>query len=96
MSVAKQYRIGVRVPHEIYQTLCKAAELSGATINQFLVQAALKEAHEVIERDATIRMSPRDWSQILALLDNPPQANPELQAAMQRYRDVKQMMQILP
>ena len=49
-SIAKQDRIGARVPHEVYETLCRAAELTGSTVNQFLVQAALKEAQEVIER----------------------------------------------
>ena len=47
---AKQDRIGARVPHDVYETLCRSAELSGATINQFLVQSALKEAEAVIER----------------------------------------------
>lgn len=37
--IAKQDRIGARVPHDVYETLCRAAELSGVTINQFLVQA---------------------------------------------------------
>ena len=45
----KQDRIGARVPHEVYETLCRAAELTGATVNQFLVQSALKEAQAVIE-----------------------------------------------
>ena len=69
---AKQDRIGARVPHEVYQTLCRAAELTGATVNQFLVQAALKEAHSVIEREDAIRLSPRDWNWLLDLTDNPP------------------------
>jgi uncharacterized protein (DUF1778 family) len=33
--VAKQDRIGARVPHEVYETLCRAADLTGATVNQF-------------------------------------------------------------
>ena len=61
-AIAKQDRIGARVPHEVYETLCRAAELTGATVNQFLVQAALKEAQEVIEREEVIRLSPRDWN----------------------------------
>ena len=57
---AKQERIGARVPHEVYETLSRADELSGATINQFLVQSALKEAYAVIEREVVIRLSSRD------------------------------------
>lgn len=89
-ATAKQDRIGARVPHEVYQTLCRAAELSGATVNQFLVQSALKEAQAVIEREEVIRLSPRDWNWLLDLLENPSQPNAKLQAAMQRYRDAKQ------
>ena len=87
--ITKQDRIGARVPHEVYQTLCRAAELSGATINQFLVQSALKEAQAVIEREQIIRMSARDWSWMLGLLENPPKPNTKLKAAMKRYQKAK-------
>src|SRR5665647_220613 len=30
--IAKQDRIGARVSHDVYETLCRAAELSGATM----------------------------------------------------------------
>lgn len=58
-AIAKQDRIGARIPHDVYETLCRAAELSGATVNQFLVQSALKEAHAVIEREEVIRLYER-------------------------------------
>jgi uncharacterized protein (DUF1778 family) len=81
-SMAKQDRIGARVPHDVYQTLCRAAELTGATVNQFLVQSALKEAQAVIEREEIIRLSSRDWLWLLNLMENP-----KLTAAMARYQD---------
>lgn len=87
--VAKQDRIGARVPHEVYETLCRAAELSGATVNQFLVQAALKEAQSVIEREDVIRLSPRDWNWLLDLMDNPPKPNAKLKAALKHYKNAK-------
>ena len=88
-AVAKQDRIGARVPHEVYETLCRAAELTGATVNQFLVQAALKEAQSVIEREDVIRLSPRDWNWLLDLMENPPKPNAKLKAAMKRYQKAK-------
>ncbi len=84
--IAKQDRIGARVPREVYETLCRAAELSGATVNQFLVQAALKEAQAVIEREDVIRLSPRDWRWLLDLMENPPKPNARLKAAIKRYQ----------
>jgi len=88
-SIIKQDRIGARVPHEVYETLCRAAELTGSTVNQFLVQAALKEALAVIEREEVIRLSPRDWSWLLDLIDNAPEPNAKLKAAMTRYQKSK-------
>jgi len=85
-SIIKQNRIGARVPHEVYKTLCRAAELTGATVNQFLVQSALKEAQAIIEREEMIRLSPRDWDWLLDLMDNPPKPNAKLTAAMQHYQ----------
>jgi uncharacterized protein (DUF1778 family) len=87
--IAKQDRIGARVPHEVYETLCRAAELTGATVNQFLVQSALKEAQAVIEREDVIRLSPRDWNWLLELIENPPKPNAKLKAAMKRYQKAK-------
>ncbi len=86
---AKQDRIGARVPHEVYETLRRAAELSGATVNQFLVQAALKEAQAVIEREEVIRLSPRDWNWLLDLMERPPKPTPTFKAAMKRYQKAK-------
>ncbi len=88
-TIAKQDRIGARVPHEVYETLCRAAELTGATVNQFLVQSALKEAQAVIEREELIRLSPRDWNWLLELMENPPQPNATLQAAIERYQEAR-------
>jgi uncharacterized protein (DUF1778 family) len=89
-ATAKQGRIGARVPHEVYATLCRAAELTGATVNQFLVQSALKEAQMVIEREEVIRLSPRDWTWLLQLMENPPKPNARLKAAMKRYNKARQ------
>ena len=88
-ATAKQERISARVPHEVYETLCRAAELSGDTVNQFLVQAALKEAQAVIEREEVLRLSPRDWNWLLDLMENPPKPTAKLTAAMKRYGKAK-------
>lgn len=89
MALAKQDRIGARVPHDVYATLCRAATLTGATVNQFLVQAALKEAQTVIEREELIRLSGRDWRWMLDLMESPPAPNDKLAAAQKRYNLAK-------
>ena len=86
---AKQDRIGARVPRDVYEKLCRAAELTGATVNQFLVQSALKEAQSVIEREQTIHLSRRDSERLLNLLENPPKPNARLKAAVKHYQKAK-------
>lgn len=81
-SISKQDRISVRVPHEVYKTLMHAADLSGATVNQFLVQSALKETQSVIEREQVIRLSRYNSERLLDLLDNPPKPSARFTAAL--------------
>jgi len=85
----KQDRIGARVPREVYETLRRAAELTGSTVNQFLVQAALKEAQTVIEREQVVRLSTRDWECLLDLMENPPVPNSALRSALRRYQQTR-------
>lgn len=82
-------RIGARVTVDVFETLHRAAELCGATLNQFLVQSCLKEAHAVIEREQIIRLSREDSRQLLDLLDKPPVPNAALIAAQARYKNTK-------
>lgn len=88
-DATKQERIGARVPRNVYDTLSRAAELTGATVNQFLVQSALKEAQAVFEREQTIHLSRRDCEFLLDLLANPPKINSRLAVATRRYRKAK-------
>jgi uncharacterized protein (DUF1778 family) len=48
-----------------------AADLTGATLNQFLVQSALEKAESIIEKDKIIYLSNKD-------AQRSPQSNPVL------------------
>ncbi len=88
--VLQQDRIDTLVPHEVYRTLARAAELTGASVDQFLVQSALKEARAVIEHDERfIRLSGTDWTWLLDLIDHPPPFNARLEAAFERYHQAR-------
>ena len=80
-------RITARVPKDIQDTLEQAAELLGATLNQFVVQAALTEARRVIERDRVIHLSSVDAAFLLNLLERPPAPNARLRKAFQTYKN---------
>ena len=79
-------RITARVSKDIRATLEQAAELLGATVNQFVVQTAYQEAQRIIERESVIRLSQRDARKVLALLDSPPKANKALKDAVDAFR----------
>lgn len=82
-------RITARVSSSVAQTLNEAAELSGTTLNSFVVQAALKEAHRVIDREKTISISSNDAAMLLNLLENPPPPNAALARAHERFMKAK-------
>jgi uncharacterized protein (DUF1778 family) len=82
----KEARISARVTPQVRNTLQQAADLTGSTLNQFLVQAALKEAEAVIERDRVIKLSQRDAELFFRLLDNPPPPNQALKDAVAEYQ----------
>ncbi|MYM90544.1 DUF1778 domain-containing protein [Rugamonas sp. FT82W] len=79
-------RITARVSTSVAEKLQEAADLTGATLNQFLVQAALKEANRVIEREHTIRYTREDAAMLINLLDSPPSPNPALAKAFAQYK----------
>ena len=79
-------RITARVSDSVRDTLEQAAELLGATVNQFVVQTAYVEAQRVIERESVIRLSQKDARKVLALLDHPPKPNKRLKAAVKAFK----------
>ena len=79
-------RITARVSDRVRDTLEQAAELLGATVNQFVMQTAYVEAQRVLERESVIRLSQQDARKILALLDHPPKPNQRLKDAVKRYQ----------
>jgi uncharacterized protein (DUF1778 family) len=79
-------RITARVSENVRTTLEQAAELLGATVNQFVVQTAYQEAQRVLERESVIRLSQRDARKVLALLDSPPNANKALKDAVKSFK----------
>jgi uncharacterized protein (DUF1778 family) len=52
-TMTKTGRISVKVPPAASETLSKAAELSGTTLDGFLMRAALKEARRIIEDESS-------------------------------------------
>lgn len=80
-------RITARVPASVQELLEEAASLVGATLNQFLVQSALREAERIIEQERAIRLRGQEAEAFLAALDKPAQPNEKLLAALKDYTE---------
>jgi uncharacterized protein (DUF1778 family) len=79
-------RITARISSAVRERLESAAALSGATLNQFVVQAALKEANKILEEERVIVLSERDADTVFGLLENPPIPNARLQEAAIKHK----------
>ena len=73
-------RVEARIAPDALAVVRRAAELQGRSISDFLVAAALKDAHQTIEDEQIIRLSVDDQRRFAELLINPP----PLATAMQR------------
>ena len=85
LSKARE-RISARVPQHAYQTLTQAAEISGATLNQFLLQAALEKAQMIIEKNRTIKLSTQSATVFFDAIENPPKPKSKLKNVMKIYK----------
>lgn len=85
--IEERGRITARLPQNLVEKIQEAADLTGATLNQFLVQSALEKAAEVIDRETTIRYSREDAAMLINLLEAPPKRNEAFTRAFERYRN---------
>lgn len=82
-------RLTTRITDHVQDKLQMAADLVGATMNQFVVQAALEKADKVIESESTIVLTRRESLRLLELIENPPPRNEKFLQAMNRYQGMK-------
>ena len=74
-------RMNIRVKPEVKARLLRAAALRHTDLTSFVTQSALREAETVIAEAETIKLSERDFTHVLELLDNPPKRNAKLRKA---------------
>jgi uncharacterized protein (DUF1778 family) len=78
-------RITTRVTAYAQQAIEQAAEMTATTTNQFVAQAALREAERIIEEHSIIRLSKSDMSRFLDALDNPKPVNERLAVSLKHH-----------
>lgn len=79
-------RFQTRMPYHVHERLTHAAELSGATLNQFVVQSALEKANSVLEREQVLNLTYRDAEVLFKTIEDPPLPNEHLIKAAQSYK----------
>ena len=88
MTAVKQTeRVSARIPQQAYERLTEAAQVVGATLNQFLVQSALEKAEKLLEQERVIQMSQDDAKLFCETVENPPPINKKLLNAMTVYQE---------
>ena len=80
-------RVSARMPAHVYEVLGEAAELTGSTLNQFLVQSALEKAERIIEKERFIRISGQSAAAFFEAVENPPKPTPKLKKAISAYKE---------
>ena len=75
-------RVEARIAPDALAVVRRAAELQGRSISDFLVAAALKDAHQTIEDAQIIRLSVDDQQRFAELLLNPLPLAPAMQRAI--------------
>ena len=76
-------RVRARIVPDALAVIRRAAELQGRSIGEFLVAAALKDAHQTIEKAQIIRLSVEDQGRFADLLLNPPELAPAMKRALE-------------
>ena len=84
----KEERIDARLTAEAKQQVDHAAALQGRSTSDFMVQAALKEAYQVIEQQRIIRLTVEESVALAELMISEPNVNEASVAAMRRHKEI--------
>ena len=81
-ETSRTARVEARIAPDALAVVRRAAELQGRSISDFLVAAAVKDAHRTIEDAQIIRLSIDDQHRFADLLLTPPPLAPAMKRAL--------------
>lgn len=79
-------RFQTRMPYHVHDKLSHAAEVLGATLNQFIIQSALEKAQAILEQERVLSLTQKDAKIFFEAIENYPQPNEELVNAAVAYK----------
>ncbi len=87
-ATLEETKITAKFPARLRPLLEEAAELSGSTLSQFVVDAARERAQRIVEGEMVVKLSRAQAKRVFALIDAPPKPNKALRKAVQLHRDL--------
>jgi uncharacterized protein (DUF1778 family) len=83
-SRKKQHPLSMRLPESDIALIDRAADLRGRSRTDFVREAAVRAAEEVLLETAFLRMSPKGFSAFLSAIAAPATAVPEMVETLKR------------
>ena len=80
----KDYPLSMRLPEGDIAIISRAADLRGRSRTDFVREAALRAAEEVLMESALLRMSPEGFAAFLQAVSAPATQVPEMVASLRR------------
>jgi uncharacterized protein (DUF1778 family) len=80
----KEYPISMRLPEADVAMIDRAASLRGRSRTDFVRDAAVRAAEEVVMEQGLIRMSPEGFADFMDILSRPPTIVPEMMDVLER------------
>lgn len=78
-SIARRERFAARLTSVQKDLFQRAAELSGRSLTEFVLNAAQTVAEETIRDYQVLELTAREAEAFLAAIENPPRLNPKLE-----------------
>lgn len=82
----KTERFAARLPADVKELLQRAADLSGRSLTDFVIESARAAAAATIREREVLRLTAEDSRRFAEALLNPPPPNETLRAAHEDYR----------
>ena len=83
-TLRKDHPLSIRLPDADIAIIDRAASLRGRSRTEFMRDAAVRTAEEVIMENTVIRMSPEGFAAFVELLDSPARPVPEMVELLKR------------
>lgn len=81
---ASTARLAARIPPELHALIKHAAEITGRSMTDFVVEAATAAAQRAIEQSNLMRLSVADSQVFAEVMLNPPKPNATMERALAR------------